>query len=238
MDESRIRFGLILPSSNSTMEWEYQRLLPSKVSLHSSRVRLQNVTVESLFEMARDVERAARELADADVNLIAYGCTTGSLIGGSSYEKEIISRISGAAGVPALTTAGAVCDALKTLRVTSLSVATPYTDGVNKRERKFLEERGFKVTSMGGLGLENNLEIGRQEPEQVYALATQIFDDNGEVLFISCTNLRTIEVIERLERELKRPVVSSNTATLWKMLTSSNTRIAMTGCGRLLSSNL
>lgn len=233
--QHRKKFGLILPSSNTTMEWEFQRLLPSFVSLHTSRVRLSNVNVESLQLMEEELDRAAKEVADAAVDLICYGCTSGSLIQGSRHEEGITKRMHEITGIPSLTTAGAVCDALHDFNVRCLGVVTPYIEQVNEREQAFFEDREFEVVSLSGLGLSDNIEIGAQNPETVYNLVMQISHAEADAVFISCTNLRTIEIIEKLEHVLDKPVISSNTATLWKMLRIARVRAGLAGYGRLLS---
>ncbi len=238
MNKRSIRVGLIVPSSNTTMEDEFRRLLPSKISLHTARMRLSNVTIEELFKMERDAVSASLMLADADVNIIVYGCTTGSLVGGKGYDEKIASEIRQATNKDVVVTATAVIDALKELHATKISLATPYTDIVTKKEVEFLEDNGFKVVSTKNLGLISNLEIGRQTPEVVYQLARQANSDQAEAIFISCTNLRTIEVINQLENELKKPVISSNTATLWATLRKLGIKSKRTGYGILLKEHL
>ena len=214
------RIGLIIPSSNTTMEVEFTRHLPEGVSVHSARVHLERVTVEELEGMAERVEEAALLLGDARVDLIVYGCTTGSLIKGKGYDLELERRIEGATGIPALATAHAVLEALKERGLKRIVVATPYIAEVNEKEREFLLANGLEVVAIRGLGLLRNQEIGLQEPRVVYKLGEELMEEHPEAegLFISCTNLRTFEVLRPLEDELRKPVISSNQATLWQAL--------------------
>lgn len=226
--------GLIVPSSNTTMEPEMWRLMPSGVSVHTARVRLERVTVEELLAMEKDAEAAARMLATADVDVVVYGCTTGSLVGGLGYDQKISRLLESASGRPALATATAVVEALRRLGADRVALATPYVDEVNEREVKFLEGNGIEVVDLKALRIERNTDIGRIPPERVYRLARSLDVGSADAVFISCTNLRTIEVVDPLERDLGLPVVSSNTATAWMTLRTLGLREAGFPAGKLL----
>jgi maleate isomerase len=231
----RGRIGLIIPSSNTTMEPELYRIAPPGVSIHISRIPLKDVTRDSLLEMERHTLRAAMELLDANVDLVLYGCTSGSLIGGPGFDRMISSKISETIKRPAVTTATAVIEALETIGARRIVVATPYIDEVNDEERRFLESHGIRVMRIMGLGIKNNLDIGRITPEEVYRFARSLYSEGADALFISCTNLRTIEIIEPLERDLGIPVVTSNQASLWSALRRLGVRDRIQGYGRLLA---
>lgn len=193
-------------------------MLPRNVSTHTARIRLQQVAVAELLLMEKEIEAEVVKLADEDVDVIGFGCTSGSLVKGLGHDEEIVKRISEVAKKPAVATAGAVVEALKSLRLSRIAVATPYTQEINESERKFLEQSGFSIVKMSGLGLRDNLEIGRLEQRTVFNLAKDVDSRKAQGIFISCTNMPTIEVITRLEKTLKKPVISSNTSTLWAML--------------------
>lgn len=116
----RRRIGLIVPSSNTTMEPEFWKMAPEGVSIHTARMRLREVTEESLLEMERHAKDAALELADAEVDVIVYGCTSGSLIKGKGYDKEIAKNLEEASGIKTITTSTAVLNALNTLDIQRL----------------------------------------------------------------------------------------------------------------------
>ena len=231
----RARVGLIVPSSNTTMEEEFRRLMPHGVSLHVARMKLVNVTVEELFEMEKHALSAASDLADANVNVIVYGCTSGSLIGGYGYDRKIAERIEGKLQIPVVTTAGAVIKALKKLGVKKVALATPYIDEVNAKEREFLEANGFKVVSVKGLGISSNLEIGKLGPEVAYKLGKEVDIPGADGVFISCTNFRTIEIIDELEKDIGKPVVTSNQATFWDVVNELKLGESVGNLGRLLT---
>jgi len=234
----RARIGLLVPSSNTTAEPEFCRMAPEGVSVHAARMRLTEVTPEALLEMGRRSEEAARELADAEVDVIVYGCTTGSLIGGPDFDLELARRLEAVCRLPVVTAATAVAEALRELGVRNVAVATPYTDDLNLREKVFLEGKGFRVAGMRGLGIVRNAEIGRLHPSVAYELARGAFTPEAEGVFISCTNFRAIEVIDPLEKDLGRPVVTSNQASMWAALRRLRVSERIPGYGKLLREHL
>ncbi len=213
----RSRIGIIVPSSNTTMESEFWTYAPEEVSVHTSRLPLRRVTEKELVDMANEAEKCAKLLSDAKVDVIVYGCTTGSLIKRKGYDKEIEARINEATGIPAISTARAVVDALNEKEVKKIAVATPYTDEINQKEKDFLTENGFEVSEIKGLGIEDNIEIGKQPASIAYSLGKEVIraHPEAEALFISCTNFRTFGIITALSRDVGRPVISSNQASLW-----------------------
>lgn len=229
------RIGLIVPSSNTTMEFEFWRLVPPGVTVHAGRVSLVNVDVESLERMAEEVVKEVEKLSTADVNVIVYGCTSGSLLKGLEWERGLRERIERVAGVKAVTTAGAVVDALRTLGVRRIAVATPYIEEINVREKMFLESSGFTVARIRGLGIVRNVDIGRQPPEVAYRLALKVAEGvDVDAVFISCTNFRTLEIVDPLESRLGIPVISSNTASAWAALRALGIKEKVNIGGKLL----
>ncbi|MFC4358510.1 aspartate/glutamate racemase family protein [Halobium salinum] len=229
----RGRLGLIVPSSNTTNEPEFRAHLPDGVSLHAARMRLESVDADALSAMADEAERCGSLLATADVDAVAYGCTTGSLVHGPGYDREIEDRVSAAADAPAVATAASVVRALEHLGVDRVAVTTPYVDDLVAREETFLEDAGFDVVAIEGLGIEANTDIGREPPESVYRRARELPTDEADAVFVSCTNYRTVEVLQTLERDLGLPVVSSNAATLWDALRTLGVDGRDVGLGRL-----
>jgi len=217
------------------MEHEFNLMRPREATVYVARMRLREVTLSKLMDMEKEIEPAALRLADAKVNIIGFGCTSGSLFRGLGHDQEIVTRIEKATNTPAVATAGAVVDAFKAIKLSKISVATPYTAEINSLEKRFLEENGVVIQKMKGLGIKDNLKIGEQSPRTVYKLVREVDTVQSDGVFVSCTNFRTIEVIGKLEEELEKPVVSSNTATLWAMLRRAKHMRPVVGFGRLLT---
>jgi len=199
-------------------------------------MRLDEVTPDGLIRMADDAERGAALLATAGVDVIVYGCTTGSLVGGVRWEEDLVDRLHDNTGIRTMSTSGAVVEALRALSARRVGVATPYTDVLNRLETEFLEDHGFQVAAVEGLGLVNNLEIGRVEGGVIEGLVEAVAGE-ADTIFVSCTNLPALDLIDGLERRHGRPVVTSNQASLWAALRDSSVK-AIIGYGELLRDRL
>lgn len=220
------RLGVIVPSSNTTLETEFTHFLQgTNVTLHTARMRLKQVTIKSLEAMEKDAVTAAKLLGDADVDLVVFGCTSGSLFKGLGYDETIANQIAKASGCPAITTAGAVVQALKSLKAKKISLATPYIQEINKAEADFLTKNGFEIINTQSLNLTDNIQIGRLSTDETIDLAKHAHSSLSDVTFVSCTNLKTFEAIQVLEQKYAKPVVSSNSATLWAALCALGVRV-------------
>jgi maleate isomerase len=228
------KLGLIIPSSNTTLEPEFYRMLPKTFSVHITRLALKEVSVEALAKMEEKIEDEALKLADAEVDVIGYGCTSGSLFKGLGHDKQIEMKIERTVGIPAVATSSAVVAALKHMKVTRVAVATPYILEINRLVKKFLLSNMFQVVDLKSFGIKDNLKIGKLPSEETYRLVTRLNYAKADAIFISCTNLATVNIIQRLEKTTGKIVVSSNTATLWAMLKKCGARISIKDFGRLL----
>ena len=231
---NEVRFGLIIPSSNTTMEAEFWKVALGWATVHTARMRLQKITIDDLKEMEEQMLEEALRLADAGVDVIGYGCTSGSLFKGKDHGGEIERKITEKTGIPAVATAKAVIEALSELQIRRLCVATPYIEEINRHEKMFLEQNEIEVLRIKGLGIVQNREIGSKDPSIAYELAKEVYVPEAHGIFISCTNFRTIRVIDRLEKELGVPVISSNTASFWAMMGKAGIKRKIEGYGRLL----
>ncbi|MDL5361563.1 aspartate/glutamate racemase family protein [Halalkalicoccus sp. NIPERK01] len=211
------RLGVVVPSSNTAVEREFPRYVPEDVSVHASRMPLESVTSEALDAMSDRAVECAALLAHADVDAVAYACTTGSLLHGPGFDRELEEALSAAIDGPAVATALSVDRALETLGVDRVAVRTPYNEELNAREREYLEAAGYEVTSIEGRGIEDNTRIGALTPADAARQVRETVDPDADAVFVSCTNYRTLSAVEPLESDLGVPVVTSNGATLWDL---------------------
>lgn len=228
------KVGLILPSVNCITEPEFYAVSPRGISFHSTRLLLTETTPEALMKMEEDLESAAKLLATVSPHVVAYACTSGSFVKGLGWDKVIVEKIESIVGCPAITTSTAMVQALQKLDIHRVALATPYLNAVNERETEFLRQNGFQVVACKGLGLSGQA-IREQTPETVYELARSVDTPRAEGLFISCTDFRAMEVIEALEKDLGKPVTSSNQVTLWALLNILNYPSQVKGFGQLLA---
>jgi maleate isomerase len=219
MGDWRGKVGALVPSSNSVFERDAMLTLPTGISLHTARMKLTHDDEEQLRGLLDHVPTAAADVVDAGVAAIAFACTTGSLAGGLGYDKRICELIEATADVPATTASTAVVEALTALEVERLVLVSPYEPWLNARVVEFLEGSGFSVAAMHGFSLTEGDAQEAVSPEQIAAVVRSLDADDVDGALISCTNFRGIEATHVLATQLDKPVVSSNGATLWRLLT-------------------
>ena len=239
------RIGLLIPHRCTTMEPEFAKLVPDGVSVHAHRMVLRETSVKGIRRMQREILRSALVINAVNPNVIIMGCTTGSMVGGANYDEKVVRDISRVTGTTAITASAAVIAALKRHQVQRVAVGTPYTDELNGLLRTFLERKGFTVTKIKGLGYSESITsfpladkpvsgIGLLSPMVAYRLACDVDSEEAEAILISCTNLRTIEIIEPLEQNLGKPVVTSNQATFALAMHTMGIKEHIKGYGSLL----
>lgn len=232
----RTRIGTIVPVSNTTNEVEFNRMKPDGVTVHFTRVPIESSPAEDDFKtMLDEAGRASTELAAAGADVIAYGCTSGSM---ACPADRLLGAMEDSSGKAALTTAGAILKALEALGAKRISMATPYTDATNAKEKAFIERHGFEVADIKGLGLGGSLEkiqkISRISSSEIYDHAKSVDQPDSDALLICCTDFGSADVVQALEDELGKPVLTSNTATLWAALRQTGIDTPVKGYGRLL----
>ena len=215
VDGWRGRIGLITPSPGSSTEAEFNRYRPEGVAVLTTRIPLKEISADGLIKMTSYVEEAATMLAGSETDVIVFSCTAGSLLKGAGYDQEIIHRLQQLTGVKVTTTSTGVVAALRALQVKKVAVATPYSEEVNRAEKAFLEGCGFQVTSIIGPLLSDPRMVPQIPPGQMYQLAKKANTADADAVFISCTGLHVLEIIPLLEKDLGKPVITSNQVTLW-----------------------
>ena len=228
------RIGLLVPSSNTTVEPEFYRALPKDVTLHVARLPLTQIATDSIAGTADHVEVQSRALATADVDVIVLGAAAPSFLKGLGYDREMAQKIEAASGKRATTTSTALIEALKYLGVSRVVLGAAYDDKVNAIAKSFLEVNGFNVLAAHGLGLVDNLVVGRLDSSSAYDFARKIDRPDAEAIVLACTNWKTMDVIERLERELGKPVLSTTQVSIWAALRAIGRIEGVPGYGRLL----
>lgn len=228
------RIGLFVPSSNTTVEPEFYRALPPHVTLHVARLYLTQIATDSIENVVRDIETQARNLSSADVDVLVLGATAPSFLKGLGYDREVTQRIEEAAGKPATTTSTALVDALHHMGIVRVALGAAYDDRVNGIAKGFLEASGFEVVHVKGLGLVDNLVVGRLEASSARDLAREIDRPEAQAIVLACTNWKTMDVLEELEQELGKPVISTTQVSIWAALRMIGETQAIEGYGSLL----
>lgn len=235
----RKRIGLLIPSTNTTCESDFQMAVPQDVTVHGQRLWLTNETSsqDGMGRMNEDIESGARYLATANIDIIAYGCTTGSFYRGAGWDREMIDLMEGVAGVPAVATSPAAVEALNSIGARRISVASPYSEWGNRRLRTYLEAAGFSVLNVEAepiASVAGQQGINDQEPEAVVEFASRVCRAEADALFCSCTAWRAMEAADALEKLTDKPVVTSNQAMVWSVFRALGIEQPVPGFGSLL----
>ncbi|MEU5844120.1 Asp/Glu/hydantoin racemase [Rhodococcus sp. NPDC047139] len=225
--------GVIAPF-DLALERELWRWAPLEVSLHLARTPYEPVPVSramaELVSERRHLMTATRDVLHVEPEVVAYLCTSGSFIKGVTYERTLCDAICEAGAPCAVTSSGALLEALRHLEITRLSVITPYDAELTALLHDFLYEAGVEVARSTHLGLGGGIwKVNyRTIVEHIMAADT----DEAEAIFVSCTNLPTYDVIAPLERELGKPVLTANQLTIWACL--GRMKLPMSGPGKWL----
>ncbi len=229
------RIGMVALATDAVSELDVARLLPAgEVALYVNRVENANtVTLESLAAMAHDLGRAAAGiLPEAPLDVMIYGCTSGTIAIG---EEAVFERLRRARpGLPCTTPITAARAAFEVLGVTSVAVLTPYIDEINQTVRAHLEDHGIRVVAMASFHAATDSETARIPPRAIRDAAIALDRGEAQALFVSCTALRAIDAIAEIEAALAKPVVTSNQALAWHALRLLGDERPVPGYGRLL----
>ena len=231
------RIGLLLPSSSSAQEWDIGRALPDDITLHVARMRLNNVDADSTLRVVQEIESESQKLADVDVDVIIFPATAPSSRNGPGYDQELIKRISAASGKPATTASTALLEALRALSVKQIVLGAPWSASVNQSVAAFLEANGVKVLAQEALGLVRNLEIGLLDPQTAFEVGRRVDRPDADAVMLACGNWSTFGIVDQLEKDLRKPVLTTNLVSLWHALKMMGMR-ALDGPGILLRQHL
>ena len=237
----RGRIGVLLPPGNPTVEPELSAMVPAGVTLHFGRLETPP-SVGKAGEHAGMEERirAYREglagptsaLSQVQPAVVLLAHTASSYALGYGNEQPLVDRIASLAGSPALLAAQAVLAALRHLGVKRLALGTPYPESISRQGKAYWESAGFEI--VGYHRLENVTDIYAENEERAYQLARRADAPDADAVLLSGTGLPTVAVLETLERDLGKPVLSSNQASLWQALRMAGVRESIAGYGRLL----
>ena len=211
------RVGLIVPSTNTVMEPDLYRNLPAGTTVHTSRMLLEgSVTIEA-EELMLDVylPECARQIGTLLPDVVVFGCTSAGALRGPAYEQELAGEISKATGAPTVTIMGAVVEELERLGVKSVALLTPYSEEINDTIKESLETSGFTVPYMNGMDVKGAFNIAAVSPEDIVDyVREQLEGVESDCLFVSCANLKSVDVLDEIRDVAGRPVVTSNQAVL------------------------
>lgn len=233
---ARYQIGLIALASDHTTERDFAAMCPGKeVAIYVNRIANENpATVENLRKMAPRLTEAAELILPGEpLDVVAYSCTSGSVVIGNDAIRNAVQQAK--PGVPCVTPTSAALAAFEALSIRSISLLTPYLPEVSTPMGDFFKAHGIEVSSHSCFGMADDRDIARVTPPFVAEIAEQALDPKADALFIACTALRSTESIERIESRISAPVITSNQAMFWNSLRIAGNDAVVPGYGRLLA---
>jgi aldehyde:ferredoxin oxidoreductase len=211
------RVGLIIPSSNTTLEMDFNRSFKREATIHAARMYMEVVTRANEKKMIReDLPRAVDLIGSLCPDVIVFGCTSGGAVGGLEHDRKIASWVERRSKVKCITVLSSVIQALKKEGCRQIGVLTPYIQEVNEDIRKSLTQARFRVRFIHGMGLVHNVQVGRVTPREIFRFAQEVGPPlhNAQALFFSCANWRALEALPQLRRVFEIPIITSNQAVI------------------------
>ncbi len=213
----RARIGLLVPAVNNTMERELWSLVPDGVTVSTARIACEREgTADTLREMEVEGKAACERVIMAEPHVVLFGCTSASFYQGAAWNAGFQKDLSEIAGVPAISTSGAMAEALRRNNARKVDVVTPYVETTNERLRRYLESEGIEVANLGTFDMLDMFDHARIQPSDIYQKVKETVTDESDAVFVACTQVRALEVVDVLERDLGKPVFSANQASFWK----------------------
>ena len=241
---SPIRVGLIVPSSNVTIEAELPALLARHESatftFHSSRMRMQEVSEEALQAMNAQRERCVAELTDASCDSLVYGCLVAIMAQGPGEHHRVTTAIreqlTDHASMPTIvTSADALIEAIRALGARRVALVTPYLKPLAQMVVDYIEAEQIEVTDWVALEEPDNAAVARIPGERILAAARTLDLTKADALILSaCVQMPSLPLIELAEAEFGLPILSASTATAFTMLRRLGLPTVLPGAGRLL----
>ena len=232
------KIGLIALSSDYMIEKDFISVIKDKkIDFFVNRIETFNpLTAENLIKMSEKITEVTKDiLPDEKIDCVAYGCTSGTIAAGYNSIEEKIKKAKPDSSVTTPSTAAV--NALKKLNIKKIYLFTPYPKKLNDEVIDFFKKEGFEITSNSYFDIASDIDIGKVDPEYLYEVLSSINLNGADAMFISCTALPALSIIDRLEKKLGKIVLSSNQALIWDTLENIGQNVSINGFGKLFSKN-
>jgi maleate isomerase len=235
--KANARIGLITLGTDFTIEKDFNNVIYGReVDLYVNRIHCYNpLTNETLAKMANDITSVTKEiLPDQKIDCIAYGCTSGTVAAGYDSIKQKINLAKPEAKVTTPITSA--IKALKKLNIKNLSIFTPYTKEINDSVVNYFEKENITVKSLTYYDIASDIDIGKVDQKNLFRVLSKIDLTESDALFVSCTALPVLSIIDELEKKLNKIVLSSNQTLIWDSLNQIGYKENIEGFGKLFNS--
>jgi len=231
------RIGLIALGSDFRIEKDFNNVIYGRdIDLYVNRIHCYNpLTNETLAKMSDDITDVTKDILPYQkIDCVAYGCTSGTVAAGYDVIKGKVNLAKPEAKVTTPMTA--VIKALNKLEINKISIFTPYTKTINDSVVGYFEKENINVNSLTYFDIDSDLDIGKVDEDHLFDVLSKIDLTDSEALFVSCTALPALSIIDKLEKKLNKFVLSSNQTLIWDSLNAINYKEKIDGFGKLFNS--
>ena len=231
------RIGLITLGSDFRIEKDFNNVIYGRdIDLYVNRIHCYNpLTNETLAKMAEDITEVTKDiLPDQKIDCVAYGCTSGTVAAGYDVIKEKVNLAKPESKVTTPITSA--IKALKVLGIDKISIFTPYTKTINDSVVNYFKKENITVNSLTYFNIDSDLDIGKVDEDYLFEVLSKIDLEDSDALFVSCTALPVLSIIDRLEKKLNKVILSSNQTLIWDSLNEINYKEKIDGFGKLFNS--
>lgn len=235
------RIGVLVPFTNTNLESDMIAMRCPNTTLHFQRMGGYDLEeIPDADQMAglgnSDISHDIKMIAGVRPHVVLYGCTSATLTHGSSFDTELATRIKATSGAVCFTAAGALLAAMHAMNITKIGFSSPYVGEINKHAMAFFADNGITTVQCADVGKElGNYGQGELTPDEVYGLACEADDPHAEAIVLSCTDMRSVETVIKIEAALGKPVITSNQAMQFVMMRELGLPLHDTTPGHLFS---
>jgi maleate isomerase len=238
ISKSNPRIGLITLGSDFRIEKDFNNVIYGRdVDLYVNRIHCYNpLTNETLAKMADDITDVTKDiLPDQKIDCVAYGCTSGTIAAGYDVIEKNVKLAKPEAKVTTPITSA--IKALKAFNINKVSVFTPYTKSINDSVINYFNKENIAVNGLTYFDIESDLDIGKVDEEYLFEVLSKINLEDSEALFVSCTALPVLSIIDKLEKKMNKVILSSNQTLIWESLNAIGYKNSIEGFGKLFKFN-
>ena len=238
ISKSNPRIGLITLGSDFRIEKDFNNVIYGRdVDLYVNRIHCYNpLTNETLAKMADDITDVTKDiLPDQKIDCVAYGCTSGTIAAGYDVIEKNVKLAKPEAKVTTPITSA--IKALKAFNINKVSVFTPYTKSINDSVINYFNKENIAVNGLTYFDIESDLDIGKVDEEYLFEVLSKINLEDSEALFVSCTALPVLSIIDNLEKKMNKVILSSNQTLIWESLNAIGYKNSIEGFGKLFKFN-
>ena len=236
INKANPRVGLIALGSDFRIEKDFNNVFYGRdIDLYVNRIHCYNpLTNETLAKMADDITDVVSDiLPDQKIDCVAYGCTSGTVAAGYDLIKTKVNLAKPEA--KATTPITAAVKALEALGIKKVSIFTPYTKTINDLVVGYFEKENIIINSLTYFDIDSDLDIGKVDEDYLFEVLSKIDLSESDALFVSCTALPVLSIIDKLEKRLNKVVLSSNQTLIWDSLNSIGYKNNIEGFGKLFN---